>query len=60
MTLILEVVLIVCMLMWFFACLPIPQTAPYDRSSRLLAWICVFILCLLVFGGFGPAGVGRM
>lgn len=49
--LILAVVLIVCMLFWLFAALPVPASAPYAPYHPLVAWICVAILCYLVIGG---------
>ncbi len=56
MVLILTVVLIVCMLLWLFAALPVPAVAPYAIYHPLLAWICVAILCYFVIGEGGRLG----
>jgi hypothetical protein len=57
---ILAIVLIVCMIFWFFAALPVPAAAPYAPYHPLVAWICVAILVYLVIGGGGSiAGVFR-
>jgi hypothetical protein len=53
MVLILSVVLIVCMLLWLFAAIPAPATAPYAIYHPLLAWICVAILCWFVLADGG-------
>lgn len=59
MVLILTVVLIVCMLLWLFAALPVPAAAPYNIYHPLLAWICVAILCYFVIAE-GGAVRGRL
>jgi hypothetical protein len=51
MDLILSVVLIVCMLLWFFSAFGPAQLSAYPYAPHLLAWICVAILCVFVLGG---------
>ncbi len=60
MSLILMVILIVCMIFWFFAALPVPAVAPLAAYHPFVAWICVAILCYLVISGEGGAGLRRM
>jgi len=61
MTLILEVVLILCMALWLFAALSFPAAAPFSWGHPLLAWICVAIIIYFIFGeGGGPRRVGLL
>ncbi len=61
MILILTVVLIVCMLLWLFACLPATaiQNSVYRGYYGILPWICVAILCYFVIGEGGHIALGR-
>ncbi len=59
MVLILSVVLIVCMLLWLFASLPVQAAAPMAIYHPLLAWICVAILCYFVLADGGHVALGR-
>jgi hypothetical protein len=55
MALILEIVLIVCMLLWLFAALPVPASSWAAPYHPLLAWISVAIICYFMFADGIPA-----
>ena len=46
---ILEVLFVMTMFLWFLSVLPVPQMAPFNWSSGILAWIAVLLVGLFIF-----------
>jgi hypothetical protein len=47
---ILEIVFLICLILWGLSVIPHPQITPYIWAGHILAFICVLILGLRVFG----------
>ena len=46
---VLEILVVVCLFLWFLSILPVPQVTPFGWATSWLAFISVLLLALFIF-----------